>query len=128
MKFPLIHPDENRPLHHGLRLHFVPNTAPVTEHICCWARNLWGEWYAAMTDRQIDHFRRIAMVLGILLIIASFYWLNHMADLTGNSTYIIYRSERSGQIIKVLDPKGRQVQMSEEDIQKLRHKENIRVR
>gem|GEM_PF-2655518 len=122
-----LHPDGDRRLHHGMRWHFVPRTAPLTVRATCWVKNLWNEWYAAMSDRQIDHFRRACAVLVTMLLVGLFFWVDNMADVMGNKTYTIYRSNRTGQVVKVLNPKGQEVKMPLDEVAKLRHREYILV-
>lgn len=123
----LLHPDNSRPLRHGFRLQFVPHNAPISERLQCWARNLWNEWYAAMSDEAVDRFRRAGLTLLVMLVVGIFFFAIEIVRRDAATTYMVYKSNRTGQIVKVFGPDGKEIKMSPDDARKLRGAEVVLV-
>lgn len=121
MKPSFPHPSPDRRLQHHYHAVHLPRKAPFYQR--CWraATNLFDEWWAVLPQETADRLYRFGCTLAVLLLVAAFWWLAQAVDITGSNTYTIYRSARTGQIVKVVDPKGHEVKMSPEEVAKLKH-------
>lgn len=118
-----LHPSPDTTIRQGYRVVHLPRSAPPWLRAWRWFINLVEEWRATVTPRTAEHIYRSAVILAVVVFVVSVLGGLHWAiDLTGNSTYYIHKSSRTGQIVRVLDPKGRVVAMPLEEVEKLRHK------
>lgn len=127
MKPVSFHPSPDRRLEHPYHVVLLPRKAPLLQR--CWrtVTNLFDEWWAVIPQHVADRLYRVGMTLLVVLAVATVLWFVQAVDLMGNQTYVIHRSMRTGEVMKVLDPKGREVKMSLEEVAKLKHVESIPV-
>ncbi len=130
MKANMLHPDG--PIQRGFRLKFLPRSAPLPERIWAWCSNLWNEWQATMSDVSVDRFRKVALLLAVVLSLGLGFGAGQIASAffkqDAQNTYMIYRSARTGEIKKILHPNGKEVDLTDEQINALRTPEVVPVK
>jgi len=85
-----------------------------------------------MSDATVDRFRRAALLFVVIFalglgfgaaqIVRAFYKQD------AQNTYMIYRSYRTGEIKKILDPSGKEVDLTDAQIRALRTPEVVQVK
>ncbi len=116
------HPNPDQRLQHPYHVVQLPGKAPLHQRLWRAATNLFEEWWAVLPQETADRLYRCGLVLLTLTAIAAFWWLAQAVDITGGQTYYIHQSNRTGQIVRIFDPRGRPVKMTPEEVAKLKHK------
>ncbi|MEI6346085.1 MAG: hypothetical protein WCO79_02530 [bacterium] len=131
MKTGFFHPNPDRPLQQSYHVVRLSRSAPLQQRLRRTAINLFEEWRAAMSSKACDRLYRVGQALLVLAlslaIVAIIWWYDQEVDITGRHTLTVHRSVRTGQIVKIVDHRNREIRMTSEEVAKLKHVERIPV-
>ncbi len=119
-----LHPQGNQPLKQAFHYVRLPRTASQVARAKQWFINLYREWRASMSPEASDHLYRVGMTLLTLALIAGFgflIWWTHA------NTYEVHLSNKTGQIVRIKDPTGKVVHLTDAEFRQIRNKDYIYV-
>ncbi len=127
---PSLHPSGDQRLKQPFHCVRLPRKASLAARAKQWLVNLCREWQAVISPRTAEGFYRasltlavFAVVVGILFCLGVFSPKKPFLD-----GYMVYKSNRTGEIKKVFNPDGKEVHLTDEQMKLLRMPETILIK